>query len=261
MTFRKKFLNGCKAALQMGNLSSLISQRLKKGEGASSKMAAMAEQSANGQLSSFGGLFGTAKLSPQEENVIEGILETYATPKADVQKDLSELLAITTEVKAINNQAALLHGERVKSAHTILTHYREGAFTAWLLATYGNRQTPYNLMLYYEFYEALPKPLRPRLEMMPRQAIYTLASREGSIDEKLKIVKNYNGETKTVLLQLIREAFPLEDDDRRRQNIGDSVIEILRRACAALERPRSKLTKTQRQMVVELIELLQERIT
>ena len=99
------------------------------------------------------------------------------------------MISLTCEVKAINNQAAILHGERIKKAHQILTPYKDGAFTAWLISTYGNRQTPYNLMQYYEFCEAMPKNLREQIEWMPRQAVYVLATRTGEWKIKQEIVE------------------------------------------------------------------------
>lgn len=182
-------------------------------------MQMLAERSAAGERNSFSGLFGLSELTEQEKSKIETLLEEFSTGKENLSQDLSELTQITSEVKAINHQAALLHGERIKKANDILKKYKDGAFTGWLIATYGNRQTPYNLLQYYEFYEALPKPLKPKAETMPRQAIYTLASREGEFEKKLGVVEGYAGETKTALLALIRELFPLKSHDKRRQNL------------------------------------------
>ena len=212
----------------MGNINTLLSERLKKNEG-TSKMAAMAKQSANGELLSFAGIFSVTDLNTHERDVIEMILKQYAFNLDDVDSDLESLISITSEVKSINNQAALLHGERIKKAHTLLTRYRDGAFTAWMIAAYGNRQTPYNLMQYYDFCEMMPKKLRLQIESMPRQAIYTLATREGSLEKKKEIVESYKGQTKTVLLNEIREAFPLNLKDQRQKNKGDSFITLLER--------------------------------
>ena len=90
--------------------------------------------------------------------------------------DLEFLTTITSEVKAINNQAIILHGERIKQCtRTFLTKYRDGAFSAWLISTYGNRQTPYNFLQYYEFYQSLNLELQKRMDDMPRQVVlYTL---------------------------------------------------------------------------------------
>lgn len=241
----------------MSDVNTLLTQRLKKGN-QSSKMAALAKQSANGNLTSFAGIFSLSELSSNEKASIEEILKAHAKGKENLDEDLSSLIYLTSEIKAINNQAAILHGERIKKAHNILTRYRDGAFTAWLIAAYGNRQTPYNFLQYFEFYESLPKNLRPQIEAMPRQAIYTLASREGPFEKKQRIVENYNGETKTELLSLIREVFPLDYEDRRRQDFGEAAIQNLQRLHSILRSRRATLTKTQKNAICKLLESLNQ---
>jgi hypothetical protein len=243
----------------MANVNTLLNERLKKGD-QSSKMAAMARQSADGQLTSFSGIFSIAELSDQEKDYLEALLNEYATGNEDLQPDLRHLISITSEVKAINNQAALLHGERIKKARDILIKYRDGAFTSWLIAAYGNRQTPYNFLQYYEFCEALPKALRPRIDVMPRQAVYTLASREGPLEKKQRIIESYNGETKAEVLRVIRETFPLAAKDRRRQDLGEGLIQGLSRICASLNNKDITLTKRQKNSIDQLLENLHELI-
>lgn len=241
----------------MSNVNALLSLRLKKGE-QSSKMAEMAKQSANGNLTSFAGMFSVSELNEHEKNFLETLLKTYTTDDSSLDVDLDALISLTAEVKAINNQAAILHGERIKKAHDILVNYREGAFSAWLIAAYGNRQTPYNLMQYFLFYEASPKTLRPQIENMPRQAIYTLASRDATLEKKIEFVKSYRGQTKAELLIKIREIFPLGKSDKRKENIGESVIHALEKACRSLQRKDARLNKSQKEAIVRLIEHLQE---
>lgn len=242
----------------MVKTSILLTERLKKTEG--SKMAAMAKQSANGNLSSFSGVFSIADLSQHEKNSIETILKDYAIDPEAIDDDMANLISITSEVKAINNQAALLHGERIKKAHTILTRYRDGAFTAWLIAAYGNRQTPYNLMQYYEFCEAMPKTLRLQIESMPRQAIYTLASREGAIEKKKEIVENYQGQTKAELLIEIRKTFPLGESDKRQQSIGESLVLSLHRLHRELKKRPGHFTKSQKEAVNTLLDAIHQMV-
>jgi hypothetical protein len=242
----------------MAKLDALLTERLKKTDG--SKMAAMARQSANGHLSSFSGVFSIADLSQHERQNIETILKDYAIDPDTLDEDIDHLISITSEVKAINNQAALLHGERIKKAHTILTRYRDGAFTAWLIAAYGNRQTPYNLMQYYEFCEAMPKSLRLQIESMPRQAIYTLASREGGIDRKQEIIENYSGETKAELLLMIRKAFPLGETDKRQQSLGESLVKGLHRIHKDLKKRSGHFTKSQKEAVNTLLEAIHQLV-
>lgn len=244
----------------MGSVNELLNQRLKKKSEPSAKMANMAHQSAHGELTSFAGLFSISELNEFEKVGLKELLHTYATKGISVDHDLKKLISITSEIKAINNQAAILHGERIKKAHEILTRYKEGAFTAWLIATYGNRQTPYNFLHYYNFFEVIPKSLRPKLEAMPRQAVYTLATREGPIEKKKEIVASYNGETKRSLLSKIQEEFPLANEDKRGRNHEEHALQALQRACAAFRHPKLKLSSSQRKLAQNLLEDLNAKI-
>lgn len=237
----------------MANVNALLTKRLSKSD-QSNKMAQMAKQSARGGLTSFSGVFSVTELNEDEKKTLEEILNEYATDQVNIGNDFSSLISITSEVKAINNQAAILHGERIKKAQTILKQYHDGAFTAWLIATYGNRQTPYNFLQYYEFYNAINQDLRPQIEIMPRQAVYTLASRDAPINEKVKIIKEYKGQTKSELLSLIRERFPLEEDDKRKQSIADSAILNLRRVYNSLDRKNLKLNRKHKRQLNEILD-------
>lgn len=236
----------------MAQVNTILEQRLKKKDH-SSKMNLMAQQSVHGNLTGFAGIFSLVELSEKEKKTIEEILQTFAVGSETISQDLEVLISLTSEVKAINNQAAILHGERIKKAHAVLTRYKDGAFTAWLMAAYGNRQTPYNFFRYYEFYEDLPASLRPKLEIMPRQAIYTLASRDGALDIKQKIVEDYQGATKGELLEIIREMFPLQNADKRAQNFGNSLVAALSKLATSIRRRRPVLTPQQKQAIKEIL--------
>jgi hypothetical protein len=241
----------------MSQVNSLLAERLKKKTKVPSKTAALAKRSAAGDLTSFAGVFGISELSENEKDLLQQILEEYTDGRTEIEEDLEELISLTSEVKAINNQAALLHGERIQKAQTILKQYKDGAFTSWLLAVYGNRQTPYNFLQYFEFYTALPKPLRPQLEEMPRQAVYTLASREGEISKKHKIVKLYSGQTKNELLKIIRDTFPLADQDKRKRKQGDLAVELLKKVHSLLTEKKAKITHRQKSTILYLISELE----
>jgi len=238
----------------MGSINELLTKRLKKGDHPSSKMTEMARQSANGNLNGFSGIFSVSELSPHEKSLLKEILQTHGNQKNDIPSDLNSLISLTAEVKAINNQAAILHGERIKKAQNLLKNYQEGAFTAWLIAAYGNRQTPYNLMQYYEFYEALPKTLRPQIESMPRQAIYTLASRDAPFDKKQLIIENYKGETKAELLMMIRDLFPLSAQDKRGKERGKGVLQGLKQIYNRLKNKKLPFNQLQKNELIDLLD-------
>ncbi len=241
----------------MANVNAILDQRMKKPSN-TSKMAAMAQQSAAGNLTSFSGVFSITELSAKDKETLAEILKKYDRDHQDIQHDLESLIALTSEVKAISNQAALLHGERIKKAHHILTRYREGAFTLWLMAAYGNRQTPYNFMQYYEFYESMPKPLRPQIELMPRQAVYVLASRAGCLAKKQQIVEDYRGETKMETLALIRHLFPLSRTDKRLPPFGKKWLQELKQMQTSLKQSARSLTQEQKQQALHLLKQMRQ---
>lgn len=245
----------------MSKVNSLLSARLKAPLEKLSKMTNLAEMSSSGNLSSFSGVFKVSALTEKEEEILKTLLEKFAVDGIDTERDFISLSAITSEVKAINNQAAILHGERIKKAQEILKEYEEGAFTFWLIQTYGNRQTPYNFLQYFELHQKLPQSLLPKLDEMPRQAAYTLASREGPFDLKKEIIQSYQGETKQLLLEQIRRTFPLQDKDKRAQNHGANLIKSLMRISDFLSENSVRLSSTEKKKVIELLQSLKKQIS
>jgi hypothetical protein len=223
----------------MGKFQDLLHLRLRQKESPKVKMTSLAERSSSGNLSSFSGVFRVSSLNEKEKETLFELLNHFKQDSYEgTEQDFASLSTITSEVKAITNQAVMLHGERIKKAQDILKNYKDGAFTSWLLATYGNRQTPYNFLQYYEFYTSMPLDLHPTIDQMPRQVIYTLASRSGSPEKKESIVKNYqDGQSKQELLTLIRKAFPLDRDDKRMPNIASQAILSLKRILDLLSHP------------------------
>lgn len=183
----------------------------------------------SGALSSFAGVFRVSSLSSTEEARLSDLLESHRPEGEEIGPDLEQLCSITAEVRAINSQAAILHGERIKKAQELLKKYRDGAFTSWLIAAYGNRQTPYNFLQYYELYHALPQALSGKLDEMPKQIAYILASRQGALPKKEEILRNYVGQSKQELLHAIRESFPLSQGDKRSSNPFDQALRTLQK--------------------------------
>ncbi len=246
--------------MRMAKVNSLLTQRLKMATEKFSKMTHLVEMSSSGNLSSFSGVFRVAELNEKEKEVLLSLLTQYNNGNQEIGNDLSQLSVLTAEVKAINNQAVILHGERIKKAQEILKNYRDGAFSAWLIAAYGNRQTPYNFLQYYELYTTLPEKLHPKLDEMPRQAVYSLASRNGDQQQKQSIIQNYSGEPKQELLKLIRETFPLAENDRRAQDVADSAIGALRRLQSQLSTPAFSPSPKQKTQLLHMLKELKTLI-
>ncbi len=248
----------------MSKFNDLLNLRFRTKPAQPPKTAALVERSNNGELSSFSGVFRVTALNDSEKADLETILTSFRVNEEQaIDVDLKALAGITSEVKAITNQAVILHGERIKRAQDILKNYRDGAFTAWLFTTYGNRQTPYNFLQYYEFYSTMPEALHVKIDQMPRQAVYSLASRQGSMEKKEAIIRNYNGQAKQELLQLIRIEFPLAEEDKRHPNYAAHAISFLKRAREMMKNslcvPSEEEKKQLKTLLTQVTTLLEKR--
>lgn len=235
--------------------TSLLSNRLKSDK--PQKMHDLASKSTSGGLSSFSGVFEINEITGNERTELERILIDHNENNRNVVEDLETLMGITSESKAINNQAVMLHGERIKRAHDLLMNYREGAFSSWMIGTYGNRQTPYNFMQYYLFYNELDEEMQEEVDEMPKQVIYTLSTRKAEKDEKIQFIKENKGETKNTLLDLIRHKFPLSDADKRTPSKGYLLVTNLKRCLSIMHSTGYKLNPKERKEVSKLLLQLQ----
>lgn len=233
----------------MTKVNTFLTERLKSASSKQSKMTSLAEMSNAGSLSSFAGVFRVTALSSLERTQLSSLLENHCAEEEDISPDLQQLCDITAEVRAINSQAAILHGERIKKAQELLKKYRDGAFTSWLMAAYGNRQTPYNFLQYYELFQALPQNLSSKLDEMPKQIAYILASKQGPLPKKEEIIRNYSGQSKQELLITIREQFPLSEGDKRSSNVFEQALSALQKI------KRQLASSTQKPSAVQQAEL------
>lgn len=184
------------------------------------------------------GISVSVNLTKEEERLIQKILVDDYKPgilsENDVSEHIKQISDITRQIKSISAQSVLLHGERIKKAQEILSNYRDGCFTKWLLMTYGNRQTPYSMLRYYELYQNVPQNYKIMIEAVPKKAVYMLASRDGDINKKLEIIEKHGKDTQSDLLLLIQETFPVSQTNNRKSVIT-STIESLEKACKKLE--------------------------
>jgi hypothetical protein len=244
----------------MSDIKSALSKRFEKTPGKETKMDKLATRSSEGSLTSFSGVFKVNALSESEKVSLQEILESYREEKQDFRVDFEALIAITSEVKAINNQAIILHGERIRKAQMIFSKYKDGAFSAWLIATYGNRQTPYNFLQYYEFYSLFSEAMQKCIDLMPKQVIYTLATRSAEIKEKESFILSFKGETKSELLAKLRDLFPLEESDLRKQKVPEQLLQTLEKALKLSERKAFRPTKGEKESLIQLLTQIKEKV-
>lgn len=199
------------------------------------------------------------ELSRREENSLQLILHEFFNPgemqEEEVAEDFLSLKAISSEIKNIHAQSILLHGERIRRAQEVLIKYREGAFSAWLIQTYGNRQTPYSILQYCDLYHDLPTPdLKKKLAEIPRKAAYTLASRSGDLALKKRILKEHADQGQKELIMIIQEAFPLPQGDRRqRKEANMATLDSMFRGVETLLNRKSSLTQEHKERLKKLV--------
>jgi hypothetical protein len=71
-------------------------------------------------------LMGTKEglLSEAETNVLKNLLLDNQTSTCDITSDFSILTSITSEIKSINHQSVLLHGEKIQAAKELFSASR-----------------------------------------------------------------------------------------------------------------------------------------
>jgi len=201
--------------------------------------------------------FGSYKLSDEEEEKIRSLVggryKTAGVDKKKINEDISKLLDLSSQIRAITKQSIVLHGERISKGQEILKGYKRGAFTAWLELTYGNRQTPYNFLYYYILYRELPSKTRELFQKIPYRVAYMLGSRGGSLDDKIQVIEKNHKKSQKELLILIEEVFPLAHSDRRVKassslKLADSALENLKLVCSRTGALNSEVIKKLKQI-------------
>jgi len=199
-------------------------------------------------------------LTDKEQQAIQKILVDAYQPSSILESQVSlhveQLINITKQIKNISAQSVLLHGERIKQAQELLSNYREGAFSKWLMNTYGNRQTPYSMLGYYEFHTKAPNDCKSLIESAPKKAVYLLASRIGDENKKFEIIQKHSTASQSDLLLLIQSAFPMQNPSRKKP-LNTLTIESIEKLCIKLQSRSKHLSENDREGIKKLIERLQ----
>lgn len=221
------------------------------------------------QTNSFNSIFDVRPLDQQEDNQLQKLLlENFITvgagqekENAKVAQDWQEMKNLTAQIKAIGKQGTVLIGERVYKAREVLKSYKDGTFTKWLELTFGTRKTGYNMLAYYELYNALPHDsLKEIFKKIPQRAAYILASRDGDVGAKAEIIREYHGLSHEELVILIQDRFPAASGDKRSMKDSNSRhIASLRDILVTLQKRKGDLT-TANKVELESLKILIESI-
>ncbi len=214
----------------------------------------------------FRSVFAIQELDRVESEELKQLLETTAPEDTDartIQRDFDLLKNITAEIKSIQKQSVHLLGERIIKAKEILKLYGDGSttFTKWLDVTFSSRRTAYNCLAYYEFYEALPNDdLRKRLKLMSHKAVYMLASRQGDLVQKLKIVEDFYHLKQDELIPIIQEYFPVFETEKKSESALEGDFADLERLLVRLSKRKAFFKLKHQQRLKTIHELFADLI-
>jgi hypothetical protein len=216
---------------------------------------------------SFRAMFDPHELADSEIDNLKQIFEQCSLQTSfeeEIEKDFSQLVQITSELKAIQKQAVILVGERICAVRKIFKrHGGEGiGFTAWLSLAFNARKTAYNAMAYYELYSALPtEDLKTKMKQMPVKVSYVLASRTAPEKLKFSIIDSYQGEKQREMLDRIEEHIPIEGDKRSLRTLGEKAVDDLERIIETIMRRSKHIHQEEKERIDNALHKLSQLIS
>ena len=215
---------------------------------------------------SFRAMFDPHDLADTDLNNLKVIFNESAGEtefEEEVDKDFSQLVQITSELKAIQKQAVILVGERVCAVREIFKRHggENIGFTAWLSLTFNAKKTAYNAMAYFELYNALPtEDLKTKMKQMPVKVSYVLASRTAPEKLKFSIIDSYQGEKQREMLDRIEEHIPILGDKRSLRTLGEKAVDDLERIIETIMRRKHHMHDKEKLRIDHALHMLEELI-
>ena len=186
------------------------------------------------------------------DNKIQLLLVEYFNPgkrsEEGAKQDLSKLQHISSAIYLSKDKNPLLCGQHIQEAKDIFKYYQDGALTKWLSIIYNNRQTPYNMLSYYNLYKSIStNSLKKMYQDLPKKVAYTLATRQGSLKSKEHILSQYTELKQGELMILIQEQFPSKQrQTKQRMCATDIDIRKLSNIIERLHNSRESLDEKQK---------------
>ncbi|MCH9811228.1 pGP6-D family virulence protein [bacterium] len=216
---------------------------------------------------SFRAMFDPHELGESEVHNLKMIFEEsslHSDHEEEMDRDFSQLVQITSELKAIQKQAVILVGERICAVRDIFKrHGGEGiGFTTWLSMAFNAKKTAYNAMAYYELYSSLPsEELKTKMKQMPVKVSYVLASRKAPEKMKFSIIDSYKGEKQREMLDRIEEYMPILGDKRSLRTLGEKAVDDLERIIDTLLRRKKHIHDKEKNRIDHALHLLEDLIS
>ncbi len=208
------------------------------------------------------------ELDKREITRIEKIIVDHFIPNQrtdeEAEHDTKFIARITAEIKSIGRQALLLTGERIAKVQEALKYYRGGAFGKWLEMTFGSARTGYNALAYFNFFTSLPElDLQEKFKKLPQKAAYMLAARNGDLEKKIEIVREYHDvkNSEEVILLIQEKLPPLLDDVRRRTSHHTKLIGAIVENLKKVHRKKESLSAEEKKELLIVSDIIRDILT
>ncbi|WP_100933919.1 CT583 family protein [Candidatus Chlamydia corallus] len=182
----------------------------------------------------------SVSLTLSEVNRLDSLFSKYSFE--DRKKDVFfSIKTLTCQIKSIQKQHVLLIGEKIYKVRELLKTIESSdtTFSSWISLVFSTKSSAYNALAYYELFTYLPsKTEQLLLQSIPYKAAYLLASRKGSIERKLEVMKKITGLPNTSAISILNKYLPpsreislshaYESDEAVNKIISEKLLDLLR---------------------------------
>lgn len=173
-----------------------------------------------------------------------------------LERDLEKIIKLSKECHSVQKQGVILLGEKISQAKSIFSIYSSSKplFSFWVRKTFSSEKTAYNALAYFEFYtEISNEETKEKLKKMPLKAGYALASRKGSLDDKLKIVDLMYHENSEEILLEIQQRIPMPlKDGRKKTSFKLGVLKRIEQLIDRISLDAGSLDSAERKKIQEI---------
>ncbi|WP_348664168.1 CT583 family protein [Chlamydia vaughanii] len=190
----------------------------------------------------------SVSLSNDEQEQIESlIVSKHSKLDEEYNNGLASIKLLTGQIKSIQKQHVLLIGEKIYKVREILKRMNspETTFSAWINFVFHTKSSAYNALGYYELFISLPdKETKSLFQSIPYKTAYLLASRRGSVKDKVKVLGKIGGMSNTSAIDVLNKFLPslrnlqsesLINFENKNKLLSEKLMEALKIVCSGLE--------------------------
>ncbi|AFS44584.1 CT583 family protein [Chlamydia psittaci] len=190
----------------------------------------------------------SVSLSDIEKEQIENLVVSQNSKfDEEYNRGLASIKLLTGQIKSIQKQHVLLIGEKIYKVREILKNMNspDTTFSSWINLVFRTKSSAYNALGYYELFISLPdKNTKSLFQSIPYKTAYLLASRKGSVKDKLKVLGKISGLSNALAIDVLNKFLPplkssqserCIDFEEKNKEVSEKLIDILKIVSSGLE--------------------------